>query len=220
MVKDLITNFITKLKTPVDSLKEYANSDDMKKALIRLLVVAILISIVAHISAIALINKALDNSWYNDLSKSELAEVKDEMMENAELGDLFLKNTLTNVISISILTATLFFIAKFAKSSKTFVFCLSMSANAVGVVALASVLNLVISLIYVPLGLLVIFATSLYAAYSLIFAFKESLDIDDTNKLVFIITSVISIVIVIAVIALSMYLDESLSDITSLTSLL
>lgn len=216
----MVNDLITKLKNPVNSLKDYAESDDLKKALIRMIVVAAVLALVGVISVINGINKSLDSSWYSELSKSELSDLRSESIKEAELFDIFIKGTVTTAISIAVISATLFFIAKFTKNSKNFEFCLSIASNAIGIYAVSAILNLILSYIYAPLGALVLFIASVYASYSLIFAFRESLDIEDINTFVLTTTAVISVVVTICIIALSIYFDESISDITSIGYLL
>ena len=116
----------------------------------------------------------------------------------------------------------LFIIAKIVKSPKEYASNLSMINNTAIICAVGSVLKLILSLIYAPLRLLVWYAVTVYASFTLINAFRryKTLEVESTDTLVLATTGVFSAIIVILAIVLSSILKVSFGDITDILSLL
>lgn len=80
--------------------------------------------------------------------------------------------------------------------------------------------NIILSLIYAPLGIIVTLMINIYAILSSIHAFKESLDTVDVNQLVLVSTGVIIATVTIVAILLMILCDISFKDLSSVTSLM
>lgn len=80
--------------------------------------------------------------------------------------------------------------------------------------------NIILSLIYAPLGIIVTLMINIYAILSSIHAFKESLDTVDVNQLVLVSTGVIIATVTIVTILLMILCDISFKDLSSVTSLM
>ena len=78
--------------------------------------------------------------------------------------------------------------------------------------------NIILSLIYAPLGIIV--TLMINVILSLIHAFKESLDTVDVNQLVLVSTGVIIATVTIVAILLMIVCDISFKDLSSVTSLM
>ena len=95
-----------------------------------------------------------------------------------------------------------------------------MINNTAIIYAVGSVLKLILSLIYAPLGLLIWYAVTIYASFTLINAYRDTLEVENTNMLVLATTGILSAIMVILAILLTSILKVSFSDISSLLSLL
>ena len=83
-----------------------------------------------------------------------------------------------------------------------------------------SIVSTIFSFIYAPIGVLVLFATLIYASFTLMNAFRDSLTLENTDSLVLVSTGVIVAIIVVLAVVLSSIIGASLSDITSMMDLL
>ena len=143
-----------------------------------------------------------------------------DAIKNAELFTGFLKTAVISAIVIALIALVLFIIAKIVKSPKEYASNLSMINNTAIIYAVGSILKLVLSLIYAPLGLLVWYACTVYASFTLINAFRDTLEVESTDTLVLATTGVFSAIIVILAIVLSSILKVSFGDISDIFSLL
>ena len=79
---------------------------------------------------------------------------------------------------------------------------------------------MIISLVYAPLGMIVGIAVGIYAFFTLIETFKESIMIDESDTFVLASTGVITATITIIMILIALLLKDSLGDITRLFNLM
>lgn len=157
------------------------------------------------------------SSYY---SSSELWDKRWDAIKNAGLFTGFLKTAVISAIVIAIIALVLFIIAKIVKSPKEYSNNLSMANNTAIIYVVGSILKLIISLIYAPLGLLIWYAVTIYASFTLINAYRDTLEVENTNMLVLATTGILSAIMVILAILLTSILKVSFSDISSLLSLL
>lgn len=143
-----------------------------------------------------------------------------DAIKSAELFTGFLKTAVISAILIALIALVLFIIAKIVKSPKEYACNLSMINNTAIIYAVGSVLKLILSLIYAPLGLLIWYAVTIYASFTLINAYRDTLEVENTNMLVLATTGILSAIMVILAILLTSILKVSFSDISSLLSLL
>lgn len=210
-----------KLKQPVTTLINDAENEDLKKCGIKLAIIAVVNAVLNLITTIISIFSRYSKDYMKDLySSSELWDKKWEAIKDAELISGFFRMWVITVIVVAVMALILFIIAKIVKSPKDYSKNLSMVNNTAIIFLAGSIINTIISLIYAPLGLLILFATIIYASYTLIYAFKDSLEVQDSNLLVLATTGVITAVIVILVVVLSSVTGVSFSDITSVMDLL
>ena len=90
-----------------------------------------------------------------------------------------------------------------------------MVNTTLSVYVVAIVLNLIISLIYAPLGILLLYAVIVYASLSLMSAFRISLEVEDTNKLILVSTAVLTAVVLIAAVIVYAIIGNSIATIGS-----
>ena len=210
------------LKHPVTTLQNLAEKDDAKKGAIKVAIISGVMSLVGIISKVISINKrySKNGTYANWYGESGLAEAKSKAFEEAQLFGTFFKTWVVYAVVIAVIALVLFVIAKLVKSDKKYTFTLSMVNNAFIVGFAGYIVDVVISLIYAPLGLLVLYATVTYASYALIFAFKDSLELENSDGLVLATTLVFTVLIIIVYFVVTSILQNaigsSLSDITSL----
>ena len=123
-------------------------------------------------------------------------------------------------IVMAVLALILLVIAKLVKNKKEYANTLSMINSVASLCVIGNTLNVILTLIYVPLGILVSFATFVYAGLTLINAYRDSLDLENTDTLVLVTTGVLTVFVVIVAVLIANITKTSLSDITSLLELL
>lgn len=218
----MFANLLEKIKNPVTTMIEKSQEEDLKKSGIKLAIVSVVMALISTISSIiSIFSKYSKKSyWYSYYSSSELWDKRWDAIKNAGLFTGFLKTAVISAIVIAIIALVLFIIAKIVKSPKEYSNNLSMANNTAIIYVVGSILKLIISLIYAPLGLLIWYAVTIYASFTLINAYRDTLEVENTNMLVLATTGILSAIMVILVILLTSILKVSFSDISSLLSLL
>ena len=218
----MFANLLEKIKSPVTTMIEKSQEEDIKKSGIKLAIVSVVMALISTISSIiSIFSKYSKKSyWYSYYSSSELWDKRWDAIKNAGLFTGFLKTAVISAIVIAIIALVLFIIAKIVKSPKEYSNNLSMANNTAIIYVVGSILKLIISLIYAPLGLLIWYAVTIYASFTLINAYRDTLEVENTNMLVLATTGILSAIMVILAILLTSILKVSFSDISSLLSLL
>lgn len=218
----MFANLLEKIKSPVTTIIEKSQEEDLKKSGIKLAIVSVVMALISTISSIiSIFSKYSKKSyWYSYYSSSELWDKRWDAIKNAGLFTGFLKTAVISAIVIAVIALVLFIIAKIVKSPKEYSNNLSMANNTAIIYVVGSILKLIISLIYAPLGLLIWYAVTIYASFTLINAYRDTLEVENTNMLVLATTGILSAIMVILVILLTSILKVSFSDISSLLSLL
>lgn len=217
----MFASLLEKIKNPVTTVIEKSQEEDLKKSGIKLAIISVVMALISTISSvISICTKYSKKGWYSYYSSSELSEMRWDAIKNAELFTGFLKTAVISAIVIALIALVLFIIAKIVKSPKEYACNLSMINNTAIIYAVGSVLKLILSLIYAPLGLLIWYAVTIYASFTLINAYRDTLEVENTNMLVLATTGILSAIMVILAILLTSILKVSFSDISSLLSLL
>ena len=123
---------------------------------------------------------------------------------------------MTTIIAIAVVAAILFIIARMVKYPKDYIEMLSMSNSAFIIYLVGFLLNLVFSYIYAPIGTILLAGALIFAVLALANAFRESIEVEDPNKLVIfsaiVLTVVVGILVVIAVNSLSNLVGSSITS--------
>ena len=218
----MLNNILEQLKNPVKTLIEKSKEEDSKKGVIKLAIISGLSSVINVISVIIsiILKYSKDSFWYSSYSADELWEKRWEAIEEAEILNVFFKNWVILAIVIAVTALVLYIIAKMVKSPKEYANNLSMVNNALIIYVVGQFLKIIGSAIYQPIELLIMYVISVYTIFSLIFAFRDSLEIESSDKLVLTTTMVLTLLVVIAVILISIITDVSLSDVITFNELL
>lgn len=218
----MFQNIIEIIKMPVTTIIEQSKKEDLKKGAIKGLILSAIVSLISIISTFFSIIKSVtkDSFWYGERTSSEVWELRWEKIEDAKLFSSFFKQILVYVIVIAIVALILYIIAKLLKSQKDYSETLSMTNSIFILFGIGMLVNIILSLIYAPLGIIVTLMINIYAILSLIHAFKESLDTVDVNQLVLVSTGVIIATVTIVAILLMIVCDISFKDLSSVTSLM
>ena len=221
-MKEKLKAILEELKNPVTTIVEKSKTEDLKKGCIKGAILALIMSVVNIISTIMSIfsKYSSKSTLYKNYSASELWEKRWNAIGDAELFTAFIRSFVIYAICIAIFALILFIIAKLVKKQKDYAATLSMINTTMSVYVIAIILNLILSAIYAPLGLLVLFATMVYASFSLMSAFSMSLELEDTNKLVLVSTAVLTVTVALIYIIIFAIIGNTLSDINSLKTLL
>lgn len=182
----MFETIIEQLKNPVTSMVEKSKEEGIKKGTIKLVIISAVMALINVITSImSIFSKYSSKSWYADIyEKSELSKMKWDAIKDAELFGTFFKTWVIIAIGIAVVALVLWIIAKFIKSPKEYSDTLSIVNSAVITFVVASIINIILSKIYAPLGIIFMFAVSIYIGYSVIFAYERLLEVEDTDKLV------------------------------------
>lgn len=231
MMEELLGLF----KYPVTAFGKRAEERNIKKEAIIAAIIAVVIAVVTVLTSYIGITKTVNKqyksvddynekySWREEITKSKFKEMKKEakadLLEDAGLAGKFFKTLAITAVAIALVAAILFVIARMVKSPKDYIEMLSMSNSAFIIYLVGFLLNAIFSYIYAPVGV-ILFATALiFAVISLSTTFRESIEVEDTNKLVIYSSIVLAVVFAILVIIVINYV-KSLFALSSLTSLL
>lgn len=213
---------IEQLKNPVTSMVEKSKEEGIKKGTIKLVIISAVMALINVItSMMSIFSKYSSKGWYADIyEKSELSKMKWDAIKDANLIGAFFKTWIFIAIGIAVVSLVLWIIAKFIKSPKEYSDTLSIVNSAVITFVVASIINIILSKIYAPLGIIFMFAVSIYIGYSVIFAYERLLEVEDTDKLVLISTGVFTVLLVVLIVVFCAATGTSLKSINALMDLL
>lgn len=218
----MIGNILEKVKNPVTTILEKAENEDTKKGVIKLAIISGVMALINVILSIAKIfsQYSKKNLWYSNSSSSDLWDKRWEAIKNAEMISKFFKSWVIIAIAIAVGALILYIIAKAVKNEKEYSSNLSMVNNVIIIYIVGFIASKIVALIYAPLGWLVIYATSVYASFALINAYRDSLDLESTDKLVLVVTGVLSALVVILAVVITSISGISLKNLDSIFKLI
>lgn len=233
----MIGELLGLFKYPVTTIQKKAEERNIKKEAIIALVIALIIAVVTILTSLISINKAvkqkyksLDDyndslySWEEEVTKSEFKELKkeykSELLENSKLVAKFFRTFGVVIGTIALVAAVLFVIARMVKSPKDYIEMLSMSISAFTIYTIGFLLNTIFSYIYSPIGSILFAASLIFAIIALANAFKESIEVEDVNKLVIYSSIVLAVVFGILVIIVMSYINSLTSSLSAINTLL
>lgn len=223
-------------KTPVTALSQRAQERNVKKEVITGAIIAVIIAVVTlittYIGIMKPINKTYSSleeyndtySYYKDLTKEEFKaakkEAKEEALENAELAGSFFRTLAISAVSILLVAGILFIIARMVKSPKDYIELVAMTNGAYIMYVVGFLLNTIFSYIYIPVGIIILVGMFMYALISLCNAFRDSLEIENSDKLSMYSTIVLTIIFTVLVIIVTKYINSMYLDLEDIFSIL
>lgn len=225
-------------KTPVTTMQKRAQERNVKKEIITGAIIAAILAIVTVITSYITVMKSVNKVYsslekynkkysYSTVTKEEFKEMKKEAKENAfedvELGKKFFRTLGISAVSIILVAGILFVISRMVKSPKDYIELIAMTNGAYIIYILGFLLNIVFSYIYAPVGIILLVGLFVYALISLCNAFKDSLQIEDSDKLSMYSAIILTVVFAILVIIVMSYiksLTSTLGGLSLLSSLL
>lgn len=212
----MFQNILEQLKTPVTTIIEKSEREDLKKGLIKLAILSGIMSLINVITTIISIFSTYSKKIYRySSSSSELWDKRWNAIKDAELFGTFFKTFIIIAIAIAVVALILFIIAKLVKSPKEYTSTLSMINNTMIIYVAGSILNIILSFIYKPLGILVLYAVLVYAVLTLLLGFRDSLEINSSDNLALISTGILLGVFVIVIILICAINGISLKDLNT-----
>lgn len=228
----MIGELLGLFKTPVTTFTKRAEERNIKKEAIIAAVIAVVIAIVtvltSYIGIVKSVNKLYPSlkkyndtySWREELTKSEFKEMKkdakSEALEDAKLVGSFFKTLAITVVAVALVAGILFVISRMVKSPRDYIEMLAMSNSAFIIYLLGFLLNAIFAYIYAPIGVVLLGAALIFAVIALANAFRESIEVEDTNKLVIYSSIVLAVVFAILVIIAVSYVKSSLGGLSYL----
>lgn len=211
------------LKNPVTSMVKKAEERNIKKEAITALIIAIVIALVSILTTYIGIMKEVkeeypsykeymeEYSWRDETEeeyKKEKKEYKKDLMEDFELIPTFFRSVLITGISICLIAGILFVISRVVKSPKDYIEMISMVNGAFVIYLIGFLLNTIFSFIYAPIGTIAQTGALIYAIISVSNAFRESIQVEDVDKLAKYSSIVLTVVFAVLVIIAMNYLDS------------
>lgn len=199
-------------KKPVTTMSVKSQERNVKKEAITAAIIAVVIALVSLLTSYIGINQKVKKRYlsfeeyneeysYKELTKEEYKEekkeYKDSLLENVKLGNTFFKTLAITAVGICLVAGILFIISRTVKSPKDYIEMLSMTNGAFTIYLSGYLLNTIFSYIYAPIGLIISVGTLIYAIISLSNAFRDSLEIENSDKLSMYATIVITVVLAI-----------------------
>lgn len=232
----MIGELLGLFKTPVTTFTKRAEERNIKKEAIIAAIIAVVIAVVTVLTSYIGISKTVNKkykslddyndklySWEEELTKSEFKEKKKEaksdLLEDANLVGSFFKTLAITVVAIAVVAAILFVISRMVKSPRDYIEMLAMSNSAFIIYLLGFLLNAIFAYIYAPIGVVLLGAALIFAVIALANAFRESIEVEDTNKLVIYSSIVLAVVFAILVIIAVSYINSAVSSLSALSSL-
>ena len=222
------------LKTPVTAMRKKAEERNVKKELITAAIIAVVLAVVtvitSYISVIKTVNKKYpslekyNKNSYTEVTKEKFKEMKkeakEEAFENVELVKTFFKTLAISAVSIALVAGILFVISRMVKSPKDYIELIAMTNGAYIIYLLGFLLNVIFSYIYTPVGIVLLVGMFIYALISLCNAFRDSIEIEDSDKLSMFSAIILTVVFAILMLIVMNYIDSLLSPLGDLSSLL
>ncbi len=206
---------IEKLKNPVSECLAKMREEDLKKGCIKGAIIAVVMAVISAISqVISIVTSYWD--YYSDYDFSEKMERIGDEIEDLEIFSGLFQNILIIAIAMAIVALMLFVIAKAVKNVKKYEEMLSIVNNVTILLGIGQVIEIIASLIYSPLAMIISLAVGVYAFFTMIETFKESIMVDDSNTLVLATTGVITVTVAIIMIITTVLLKNRLGDISTL----
>lgn len=221
-------------KTPVTAMKKRAEERNVKKEVITGVIIAVVLAIVTLITSYIAVMKSINKVYssvekynkkysYTEVTKEEFKELKKEAKEKAfedvPLVKNFFKTLAISVVSIALVGGILFVISRMVKSPKDYIELIAMTNGAYIIYLLGFLLNTIFSYIYAPIGIILLVGMFVYALISLCNAFRDSIEVDNSDKLSMYSAIVLTVVFAILVIIVMSYINNLTSSFGSLFSL-
>ena len=215
----MFSEILELFKKPVTTMTKKAEERNVKKEAITAAIIAVVIALVTLLTSYIGINQKVKKQYYSSFEKyseeqsytrltkeeykEDKKEYKDKLMKNAGLGSTFFKTLATTVVAICLIAGILYVISRTVKSPKDYIEVLAMTNGAFTIYLLGFLLKTIFSYIYMPIGMIIFVATLIYAIISLCNTFRDSLTIEDSDKLSM--YSTIIITVVLAILAFIVY---------------
>ena len=211
----MFQNILEIVKIPVTTMIEKSKQEDIKKGAIKALIMSVILALLNVLTQFVSIIKSVSKKsyYYDDYTSSQIWEKRMDKLKDAELFSGFFKQIVIYIIIIAVIAGILLIITKLLKNQKKYEEMLSLVNNTFLLYTIGTILRVIISLIYQPLGMLVMFAIVVYTILTLINAFRDILEDVESDSLVLVSTGVMVAVLVIAVILLMVVYDVSFKDI-------
>ena len=206
----MFKNILEMFKYPVTNTLQKAQNAETKAEVIRLVILSAITSLITIIQSIIVI---LTMKYYK-------FDDKLEMIKKAKLISTFFWTFVVLAIIIAVIALIMFVVSKLVKDKKNYSITLSMVNNVFIYYLLGNVVNCILSFIYAPLGEIVMLATIIFAAYTLVLAFRESLMIENSDKFVLFTVMTIMIAIVAVIILYCVVYGVSLKDLSGFSTML
>lgn len=210
MFKDVLKLFVN----PITLTLDYAKKATIKSSFI---LSAIIAGVLAILNSINFVISTIITKEYSYYERKYTTKVD---FSNFQFGD-FIKNFFTFLIVVFvillILAAIMYIISRILKNENNFSKLLTISAISSIPYAFSIVIVLLTSWLYAPIGIFAEIAASLYMQFIIIYSFRNTLTIEDEDKLTM--YNVILILIVV-IVTFYIFLNRFFSGLSSFASLI
>ena len=206
----MFNKFLELFKKPVTTANEMSETTTLKKSFIY---TAIFSGVMAVYSLITGFFAQVIVQKY-DYSAKKI--VKQFVMDNFDFGKLLsgaITSFLTAAIVVIVMATIMYVISRILKNDNNFSKLLTITVVSYVPFALAIIISLLTSWLYAPIGIFAMFAAIIYGSYTMIFAFRNTLKIENENTLVLLYVGIITGIFIVAYYIMSNYLTELLGGI-------
>lgn len=214
MFKKILEKIKAFFISPVTTIIELINIETMKVTLIKAGVIIVTLPVVSTIINYFNIYKTVtkETTGYSRATDTEIANANKEIVKNAKLFEGLFKGILTYAIIIAVLVAIFYVIAKLLKKSPDYKKLFVLSTNYMMLNAVVIIISMLILKMSFTAATIIYIGGFFYTQLILIFALKQHLEVESTDKFVSFTAIVYAVTLIIALFVISSSLKISLDD--------
>lgn len=205
MFKKILEKIKAFFIAPVSTIKEVVNVEAMKTTLIKAGVIIVTLPLIETITQYFKLSKTItkDTIGYSRRTDAEIAEANKKLVEDAKLFEGFFKQILTYAIIIIVITAVFYVIGKLLKKSPDYKKLFVLSTNYMMLNAVIMLISKIVMPMSFTSSLVVLVAGMFYTQLIVIFALKDILEAESTEKYITMTAIVYAVTLIIAIFAIS-----------------
>ncbi len=196
------------LLKPITSIKNKINDyADVKSAGL----LTVLVSLCRMI--IVLLGEMIRNVIVpSGIFKSSKFTVSFEGLKNVAYFDIIVKQTIGFIVVIALIAGVYYVVSCVMKKTVNYFKLVTISTLSFIPMYIAGFVSIIVSYIYAPLGVFIVFASLVYSVVTFIKCINEEIKFDDNNFMVYFQTICMTVLFIITYYVLSNYISSSISS--------
>lgn len=188
---NIFNSIINLFKMPVTTTNKQAEEATLKNSFIKSGIISAVFFICTFITCF--FNEVISKSY--DYKKGKY--IQKFNFDSFDFEDVITPaiTTLIGVFIVLLVVAgVMYIISRILKNENSYAKLLTISANAFIPVSIASIISLLTSWLYSPIGMITIVAASVYMLFIMVFSFRNTLTIENEDKLVLLYVAITTII--------------------------